>query len=202
MIYFEWLISASLGYSLGCIQTAYLLCKLIRGIDIRNYGSNNAGASNVTIVMGLKYGVVTALVDILKALAAVALVGSLFPGRVELLFVAGAFSIIGHIFPFYLKFKGGKGAASLIGMTLAIDYKLAAATILTIILVTLAMDYIALGSMGMFTAMPVLTYFLNYSMTCVAIGIILAFICYYKHEINIRRILSKEEVGLRTLVKK
>lgn len=195
-------ISAVIGYFLGCFQTAYIVGKLAGKIDIRSHGSNNAGASNVTMVLGWKYGALTALLDILKASLSVVFINNIFPGKIELLFIAGTFSILGHIFPFYLKFKGGKGAASFIGMALAIDFKIALICILIIVIVTLIIDYIAVGSIAMFIALPVTTYLYNYSLTCTAIGIGLAMLCIYKHQINIKRILNNEETGLRKVATK
>lgn len=202
MNYWGMLISALIGYSLGCFQTAYIVGKKARDIDIRNYGSNNAGASNVTIVLGFKYGILTAFIDIAKAILAVYIINRMFPSSVELLFIAGAFVVIGHIFPFYLKFKGGKGAASLIGMVLAIDFKIAIIAVLTIIIITLIIDYIAIGSIAMFIILPISTYLFNYSIICVCIGVLLALLSLYKHKINIWRIIKKEEVGLRKLINK
>lgn len=202
MNYMGIVVSALVGYSLGCFQTAYIVGKIAKGIDIRNYGSNNAGASNVTIVLGFKYGAFTAFIDIIKPILAIFMINSIFPKSVELLFITGAFVVLGHIFPFYLKFKGGKGAASLIGMALAIDFKIAIIAILTIIIITFIIDYIAIGSIGMFVVLPISTYLFNYSTVCIFIGIMLALLSVYKHQINIRRIIRKEEVGLRKTVRK
>lgn len=195
-------VSAFIGYILGCFQTAYIIGRVVKKIDIRKHGSNNAGASNVTIVLGWKYGVITALVDIFKAAIAVILIESIFPGSKELLFIAGAGAILGHIFPFFLGFKGGKGAASLIGMLLAIDLKIALISILTIVIITLVIDYIALGSIGMFAVLPLSTYAFNYPLVCTFIGVGLAILSVYKHQINIKRIMRKEEAGLRVVVKR
>ncbi|MCM0647879.1 glycerol-3-phosphate acyltransferase [Clostridium swellfunianum] len=195
------IITISIGYMLGCFQTAYIIGRVVKKIDIRTQGSQNAGASNVTMVLGWKFGAITAFADIFKAALAVILVGIIFPNSKELVFIAGASTVLGHIFPFFLRFRGGKGAASLIGMLLAIDIKIAAIAILTIVIITIAIDYIALGSIGMFSALPITTYAFNYPMICTIIGIGLAFLCIYKHMINIRRIMNKEESGLRKVVK-
>jgi acyl phosphate:glycerol-3-phosphate acyltransferase len=198
----EVMVSALIGYLLGCFQTAYIVGRVVKRIDIRTQGSNNAGASNVTMVLGWKYGAITAFTDVFKAALAVILAGIIFPGSKELIFIAGASAVLGHIFPFFLKFKGGKGAASLIGMLLAIDLKIAIIAILTIVIITLAIDYIALGSIGMFTVLPVSTYAFNYPIICTLIGVALALLCVYKHQINIKRIMKKEETGLRRVVNK
>lgn len=195
-------VSAFIGYVLGCFQTAYIVGRVVKKIDIRTQGSNNAGASNVTMVLGWKYGAITAFSDIFKASLAVLIVGLIYPGSKELAFIAGACAVLGHIFPFFLKFKGGKGAASLVGMLLAIDIKIAVIAILTIVLITVIIDYIALGSIGMFAVLPVSTYAFNYPLICTLIGVGLAVLCVYKHQINIKRIIKKEEAGLRKVVKK
>jgi glycerol-3-phosphate acyltransferase PlsY len=87
-------------------------------------------------------------------------------------------------------------------MVLAIDFRIAVIAVLTIVIVTLVIDYIALGSIGMFIALPISTYIFNYSFLCTLIGIGLVMLCLYKHQINIKRIMSKEETGLRKVVKK
>lgn len=195
------LISVFIGYALGCIQTAYAIGKLVGKIDIRQHGSNNAGASNVTSTLGWRYGIITAVIDILKAVLAVLIVKALFPNTLNLAFIAGTFAILGHIFPAYLKFKGGKGAASLIGMFLALDLKIAIILIITIIALTILIDYIAVASIAMFTTVPVAAYMRSYPMICVALGILLALVCYYKHYINIVRIIKGQELGLRNVAR-
>jgi acyl phosphate:glycerol-3-phosphate acyltransferase len=198
----SFIISALIGYALGCLQSAYIIGKLAGKIDIRQHGSNNAGASNVTTVLGWKYGIITALLDIGKAVLAVLIIRYVIPGEVSLEFVAGSFAIIGHVFPFFLKFKGGKGAASLIGMFLAIDIKIAIILALSIVVLTLILDYIAIGSIAMFTAAPIASYSSGYPLEAIVMCVILAVICYFKHYINIVRILKGKEIGLRKVVKK
>lgn len=191
----------AIGYLFGCIQTAYIIGKKVKKIDIRNYGSNNAGASNVTTIMGWKYGVITALVDIFKAVIPVFLIKLIFKDSVVLPFIGGAFVIIGHIFPFYLSFRGGKGAASLVGMVLGIDFKIAIILIAAILLITLIIDYIALGTISMYLILPFSTYYFNYPLACTLMSILLAAICIKKHYVNIIRIKKGEEVGLRKVIK-
>ncbi len=113
-----------LGYALGLIQTGYIVGKL-KGIDIREYGSKNAGMTNVMRTLGVKYGVIVLLGDAVKCVAAVLLARVSFadirPDIICLLMLyAGAGVILGHNFPFYMNFKGGKGIASTAG--LAISY--------------------------------------------------------------------------------
>jgi glycerol-3-phosphate acyltransferase PlsY len=148
------LITSLIGYLFGCFQTAYIITKLKQQADIRLLGSNNAGASNVTRVLGWKYGIITAIVDILKGTLAVFIIMKIFPGQPTLYFIAGAFVVIGHIFPVFLGFKGGKGTASIIGISIAIDIKIAIIIVLALVIITIITDYIALGSLAMYTFHP------------------------------------------------
>ena len=113
-----------LGYALGLIQTGYIVGRA-KGIDIRNYGSKNAGTTNVLRTMGAKYGALVLLGDALKCIVAVlitkAVFSSSYPDTICLLMLYSAAGVIlGHNFPFYMHFKGGKGIAATAG--LAISY--------------------------------------------------------------------------------
>lgn len=198
----HYILASLIGYLLGCFQTAYIIGRFEQNIDIRLHGSNNAGASNVTRVLGWKYGIITAIIDILKGTAAVITVNLLFPNEPALLFTAGAFVVIGHIFPAFLGFKGGKGTASLIGISLGINLKIAIIITLALVIITLITDYIALGSLAMYTLFPILALFYKYQLPCIIILTLLCFIGYYKHSINIKRMLAHEEVGLRQVARK
>ncbi len=117
-------VSAVSGYLIGCINPAFFLAR-IRGYDIREHGSGNAGASNVIITMGKGIGLLVAFVDVFKAFLAVELAMLAFPDDSLLAgFCSATFVILGNIFPFYMGFKGGKGFASLGGSVLAIDVNL------------------------------------------------------------------------------
>ena len=111
-----YLFTALLGYSLGCINPAYILAR-IKGFDIHEKGSGNAGASNALITMGKLRGFFCAAFDIAKAALAVLLARLLFP-NVDTFAVSASCAILGHIFPFYLRFRGGKGLACLCGAVL------------------------------------------------------------------------------------
>jgi glycerol-3-phosphate acyltransferase PlsY len=198
----QYLIASLIGYLFGCFQTAYIIGKFKQNIDIRLFGTNNAGASNVTRVLGWKYGIITAVFDILKGTAAVILVGALFPENTVLLFIAGAFVVVGHIYPVFLGFKGGKGTASLIGISIAINIKIAIIIVLALVIITILTDYIALGSLAMYTLLPILALFYKYQFSCIIIVSLLCLIGYYKHTINIKRMLAREEVGLRQVAKR
>lgn len=202
MVIIQYVIASLIGYLFGCFQTAYILGKHKQNIDIRLLGSNNAGASNITRVLGWKYGIITAVLDILKGTVAVIIVGKLFPSHPSFLFIAGAFVVIDHIFPIFLGFRGGKGTASLIGISLAINIKIAIIIVLALVIITIITDYIALGSLAMYTLFPILAFFYKYQLSCIITVALLCLIGYYKHTINIKRMLAHEEVGLRKVAQK
>ena len=119
----ERIICLAIGYVFGLFQTAYFYGKL-HGIDIRNYGSGNAGTTNTLRTLGTRAGMIVLFGDIMKCILAVVLTNMLFreayPELIYLLKIyAAAGAILGHNFPFYLKFKGGKGIAATAGMILS-----------------------------------------------------------------------------------
>ncbi|MDE7361785.1 MAG: glycerol-3-phosphate acyltransferase [Oscillospiraceae bacterium] len=108
------------GYLLGCLSPAAMFSKLKKK-DLRTEGTGNLGATNVTMVLGRKYGAFVLFFDIAKAFIAVKLAQALFPAFIAAGLLAGAAAVAGHIYPFYLKFKGGKGLAAFGGYILGID---------------------------------------------------------------------------------
>ncbi len=118
----KFLICATIGYFIGCINPSYLIGKY-HGIDVREKGSGNAGATNVMMLFGKFTGLFCALFDIFKAFFAIRLARTIFPLFVQAIPIASAAVILGHIFPFYIHFRGGKGFASLAGSVLAFDLK-------------------------------------------------------------------------------
>lgn len=195
----EYILAIAAGYLLGCSNMAYYLAK-IKKADLRSAGSGNLGASNATVLLGWKAGVLTALHDIGKAALAVLLMKWLFPEAEHIGAVAGVACVLGHIFPFYLKFKGGKGFASYFGMTLALNWKLALCVGIAIVVVTFVTDYIVCGTVTTIVAVPVYmgitTSWLLAMILCVATAVI-----FYKHRENIPRMLNGTELGLRSAIR-
>ena len=117
-----------IGYFIGNIETGYIFGKLNK-MDIRNYGSGNAGATNTLRVLGPKAGLIVFLGDFCKSLIPCLVVRYIFRDNVSLSYVymlyIGLGVVLGHNFPFYLGFKGGKGVASTAGIIMALDYRIA-----------------------------------------------------------------------------
>jgi len=198
-----------IGYLFGSIQVPYFMIKILKGKDIREHGTGNAGASNVTVIAGWKYGIITAIGDILKAfIPAIVLklmfINILTPSESNTIIVmSGCGSIIGHIFPFFMSFNGGKGIACYVGLLLAIDIYFGLISIVTIISITYITNYVSIGSIAMYVITPII--FLNSSNNFIFLQIedsgiifllIIAIIGILKHVINIERIVNGTETGL------
>lgn len=105
-----------LGYLAGSIPFGVLLTRWLRGVDVRQQGSGNIGATNVTRVAGKKLGAVVLLLDALKGALPVALALRLLPGQPTLHVLVGLSAVLGHIYPVWLKLQGGKGVATALGV--------------------------------------------------------------------------------------
>ncbi len=194
-----------IGYLFGCFQTSYFISKMVSQKDIREIGSGNAGASNVTSELGWKYGILTGFSDVLKAYIPTQIVLYIFPGAyqpLDLIALAGTGAVLGHIYPFFLDFRGGKGVACYIGMLLAIDWQIGIAIIIGLILLTIITDYVAVGSIFLYIIIPILAYYSKYSDVVVGCAVVLLVVGMIKHWINVQRILSGSETGLRSVFKK
>lgn len=140
-----------IGYVFGLFQTGYIYGR-IKGIDIREHGSGNAGTTNALRTLGTKAGVVTFMGDCLKCILAVVAVRLIFSQRyaslMPLLTVyTGLGVVLGHNFPFYLKFRGGKGIASTAGLILTLDPVLSLIAFATFGAAVGITKYVSLGSL-------------------------------------------------------
>ena len=192
------------GYLLGSIPTAVWLGKWFRKTDIREHGSGNAGATNALRVLGLKWGLVIMVLDILKGLAAVLLLAPLLafgrPSDPQLLSVlAGAAAIAGHIFPVTIGFRGGKGVGTGAGVMFALAPLVALTALIFWVIVVTATRYVSLGSMlAALSVTPLL--FLQGTLFGTAPGgpllilaVLLTIGVLVSHRANIGRLLQRRE---------
>lgn len=189
------------GYLFGCVNMAYIISNS-QGINIKKVGSNNAGASNVFLSVGKKFGVAVGAFDILKAFCAAELVAVLFPGKTEAAVIAGVMAVIGHIFPFWMKFSGGKGLAPFMGTVLFFNWKLFLVFAVLIAAITLITDYISIGTFTVVFLMPAYMIATKSSLTLIVIFTALFVLVIYKHKDNIERLMKGEEIGMRGKRKK
>lgn len=185
----------ALGYLTGTVNPAYLLSRM-RGFDIRNKGSGNAGASNALIVFGKVRGVLCALFDILKATVIILLLEWLFPTRPYVLAVTGVACLLGHVFPFYMGFRGGKGLACLGGMILAFDWRVFLILLTLEVGVAFATRYICFVPITASVAFPVIYGILRRDWVGAAILCVMTAVMLFKHAENLRRIRQGKEARM------
>jgi glycerol-3-phosphate acyltransferase PlsY len=189
-----------LAYLIGSIPTAVWVSKRIYGIDIREHGSGNAGATNTFRVLGSKAGSAVMLVDMLKGFLAVKLsLLSVFPWDSQqitnLQIFLGLAAVVGHIFPIWADFRGGKGIATLFGMILAIQPLVAVSLVGVFLAMLFLTRYVSLSSISASVAFPLLILFifrapeLSYRVFAIATACLVV-LTHYK---NISRLLHGNE---------
>ena len=195
-----------IGYFIGNIETGYIFGK-IHKMDIRNYGSGNAGATNTLRVLGAKAGLVVFLGDFCKSLIPCLVVRFIFRDNVSLSYIymlyIGLGVVLGHNFPFYLGFKGGKGVASTAGIIMALDIRIAVVCLIVFIITVAITRYVSLGSIFvMIILIGMSHFFVKFSYGCgegaspmefrlltAAVGLLSIFM----HRANIKRLLGGTE---------
>lgn len=183
-----------IGYLIGCIQTAYIVGKLAKGVDLREHGSGNLGTTNALRVMGKKLGLITFIGDFGKAILAFMLVKYLFDSGDLGGLYAGFGAVLGHNYPFYLKFKGGKGIAVTGGVMMCVNPIATLIIIAGLVVIVLITKYVSLGSIIAMLAMAIwgiVQYNSNIEMMLLIIA--LAVIAIIKHRANIKRLLNGTE---------
>lgn len=207
------LIIIVLSYLVGSIPTSIIISKLFRGVDVRNYGSGNAGGSNIFRLMGWKYGVLVIILDALKGAAAVILISRLYLGDFPFAnatpfddftlvqIIAGISAVIGHIWTVFAGFKGGKGIATSLGFLISVitvDMLLALAVFGLVVYFS---KYISLASLSAAISIPIIliirenvfgVHVQSYS-TVLPFAIVMALLMIYTHRSNIERLISGNE---------
>ncbi|KAA9325383.1 glycerol-3-phosphate 1-O-acyltransferase PlsY [Adhaeribacter soli] len=198
-------IFALAAYLIGAIPTALWVGKAYFGIDIREHGSGNSGATNTFRVLGKKPGSIVMLVDIFKGWVATSLAAFLiilhaipveYLVPVQLAF--GFIAVLGHVFPVYAGFRGGKGVATLLGMVLAIHPEAALVCLGIFVIVLLTTKYVSLGSMlaaMVFPLLMLLPWFRpeHSAKLLTGFGIVVFILIVVTHRKNIRRLMQGNE---------
>ncbi len=194
-------VSLILAYIAGSIPTAVWAGKLFHGIDIREHGSGNAGATNTIRVLGWKTGIPVLIVDLAKGWVATMLpifLNAVPDGENRLLvlqIVCGMAAIIGHVFPILAAFRGGKGVASTFGVLLALQPWVTLSCAGVFLIVLLITGYVSLSSITAGVMFPVLlfTVFNTPSVLLKIFSVLIAFALILTHLKNIKRLLHGEE---------
>ena len=190
-----------LAYLIGSIPTAVWVGKLFYGVDVREYGSGNAGATNTFRVLGKKAGIPVLIIDILKGVASVSLVyliefstpnsNSLNDLRIAL----GISAFLGHLYPVFASFRGGKGVATMLGIIIALNYPSALLAISIFLIVFLLTKYVSLGAIIASYSYPIfiLSLYGYDSPTMVIFSLFVSVLITITHQKNIERLVNNRE---------
>ncbi len=190
-----------IAYLLGSIPTSVWVSKSMFDIDIREYGSGNAGATNTFRVLGPKWGSFVMLVDVTKGVLATSLY-ILMPyyltnelARTNFMIVLGLVAVVGHIFPVFANFKGGKGVATLLGMSLAIQPIVALLCLVVFLITLISTRFVSLSSMLAGIAFMVLILFIFKEKETMyrLFAVIVAVMVVITHQKNITRLIKGTE---------
>ncbi len=186
-----WLV---LSYLMGAFPTSWLAARLVRGIDLREHGSRNLGATNVYRVLGWRFAIPVGLVDMLKGGLPVWLFGTRAPEMPVFPLLCGLAAVVGHVFSVFVGFKGGKGVATAAGVVLALaPWALLAVTVVWGLLVWLT-GYVSLASVIGAALFPLAAWLLHDARGGVLITYIgLAAFIVWKHRSNLQRLLKGTE---------
>ena len=196
---FAFIVSVLAAYLIGSFPTSYLAARILKGIDIREHGSKNVGATNVVRVVGKVPGFIVLIIDILKGVLVVTVIANFSYSFLEDLdfefyrSLLGLIAICGHIWPVFLKFKGGKGIATTLGVVGVISPLLLALSGLLWIIVFSLTNYVSFSSILMAVSFPIFAVLLNRSIWVVLFTVAVCIITTYKHKPNIIRLLNKTE---------
>jgi len=188
------------SYLIGSIPTAYIFGKVFKGIDIREHGSGNVGATNVFRVLGKNPGIVVLSLDITKGIVPVVLISNIF-GLTEILpkiFIALA-AVCGHNWTVFLKFKGGKGMATSLGVLIGLMIQIAAIRFVVLLSVLiwvgcfLVTSYVSLSSIIAGVALPILMVMTEQEFELICLGIIFCIFIVIRHRPNIKRLFAGQE---------
>jgi glycerol-3-phosphate acyltransferase PlsY len=183
------------SYLLGSISFSYFITKRIKGVDIRKVGSGNAGATNISRVLGLKFALLVLFLDTLKGFVVALLASYLTPDTLLFLLCCGAV-IIGHNWPVFFGFKGGRGVATTLGVFLVIAPIHTLIVLSFLIVIIVLTRYVSLGSIIGAISAPVVLLLLRYPFPYFIFGMAVCLLILWRHAPNIKRLLQGKESKL------
>lgn len=186
------------AYLLGSVSVSFIAGKLVAGVDIREHGSGNAGATNSLRVLGWKVGIVVLVADILKGVLAIAFAHLLTGDSRWAMAWSGLFAVIGHNWPVYFHFRGGKGVSTTIGVLLTLSAPPVLYAAVVAIALLLLTRYVSVASLVLVTLTPIFEIALHVPAAYIWISFILAVLTYWRHKSNIVRLVHGEESRLFT----
>lgn len=191
--------SVILAYLIGSFPTSFLLSRVVKGIDIRQVGSKNAGATNVLRSVGKVPALITLVIDILKGTIAVTLIANYFYSfNIDIEYDAyrglmGLTVVCGHIWSIFLRFKGGKGVATTLGVAIGLTPFALIPSALIWCLVFYITNFVSLASIMALLLFPAVACILKYPFYVILSSVAICSLSIYKHSDNIRRLVRGEE---------
>ncbi|MDP2938110.1 MAG: glycerol-3-phosphate 1-O-acyltransferase PlsY [Candidatus Omnitrophota bacterium] len=198
-----------ISYLIGSIPTAYIFGRVLKGIDIRKFGSGNVGATNALRVLGKPAGIAVLVLDILKGFVVVFFLGNIIVARITGIpddittrVLLGLSCICGHNWTIFLKLKGGKGMATTLGVLLGLTVKVAGLklifvmVILTWLVVFIITRIVSLASMISGIALPVYMFLLKQPSILIYSSVLLCIFIILRHKSNLKRLFQGKEPRL------
>jgi len=184
-----------LGYFVGAIPFGLVIGKMV-GADVRNEGSRNIGATNVSRVLGKKLGLLTLVCDCLKGYLPMVLAAFLLsesPSKMLFVALTGVMAVIGHMFPIYLRFRGGKGVATGLGVFLYLSPLAIGISLVVFVAAVAITGFVSAGSLLASGLIPLWLYFLGASPVTISAAACVALLIWIKHHENIKRLIQGNE---------
>jgi len=197
------------AYLFGSFPTAYVIHRIKKGDDIRKYGSGNVGGTNVTRTLGVSYGVITIIVDMIKGFIPILALYFIYPQDFILLSVVSVAVILGHDFPVFINFRGGKGIAVSFGVIIGIsclpfinnpvwmEILPIFAILGTWAIIFAVFRIVSLASLCAAVVTPISFYFTGYTWAIVIAAFFWSVLTFITHRENIKRLIKKEEKKLK-----
>ena len=189
-----------IGYFFGSIPFGFLIGRAV-GTDVRAQGSKNIGATNVSRVLGKKWGLLTLILDCLKGYLPMLFASWLLPDSYRdkelIIAVTGVMAILGHMFSAYLNFKGGKGVATALGVFLFLSPPAVGICLLVFVVSVAVSGFVSVGSLLASAFMPLLLYFFGAPRVSIGAAVMVAALIWLKHNENIDRLRKGEEKSWR-----
>lgn len=197
-----------LSYLLGSIPSAVWVGKAVRGIDVREHGSGNMGATNVARVIGVPWAIVVAVIDVAKGFAPVFWLGPLAATAIgwaadDIRLILGALTIIGHLYPVFAGFKGGKGVLTATGVFLAVLPLEVGAALIIWAIAFAATRIVSVGSLTAVAGLVVVVFLRRFlwhapiADSSLAATVLVGVLVVYTHRSNIKRLRAGQESPLR-----
>ena len=192
-------ISVVLGYLIGSFPTSFIMARALKGVDIRQVGSKNAGATNVLRSVGKLPALITLIVDIVKGIFVVTIVANFLYPYIENLdydfyrSFLGLAAVCGHIWPVWLHFKGGKGVATTLGVAIGLAPIVLLPSLVIWLVIFFTTHYVSLASILALIAFPVIAIAFSQPLYLVLISAVICSISIFKHRSNITRLLKGQE---------